>query len=106
MPMIRPKAAWLAWAWLAFNAAVPLFDSVSAFPRAVSADSLVVWANQVASNGFSVMFVFVGALIVSRQPRNLIGWLLLAPSLSDIFSLSATYYLQYALGVLTFPNFF
>jgi hypothetical protein len=86
----------LAWAWFAFVAALTLYDSVSAFPRELNADSVAAWANLLASNGFEIMFVLVGALIVSRQPRNLIGWLLLAPSLSDILTVAATVHLEQA----------
>ena len=103
--MIKPKAAWLAWAWFALNAGLSIVDSIAAFPPVVSAGSLVVWVSTLASNTFPVMFVFVGALIVSRLPRNLIGWLLLVPSLSDILSASAGAYLQATAAASPGPNF-
>jgi hypothetical protein len=103
--MIRPKAAWLAWAWFALIVVLSVVDSVSAFPAVLNADSLLVWARTLASNIFPIVFVFVGALIVSRQPRNLIGWLLLVPSLSEILSVSAATYLQGAAVVSPEPTF-
>jgi hypothetical protein len=96
MMALRPRLAWLVWAWFALSAALSLFESVSAFPGVVSADSLATLVQILASIAFPIMFVLVGALIVSRQPRNLIGWLLLVPSLSDILSVSAAAYLQVA----------
>jgi hypothetical protein len=108
LPAIGRKVAplaWLAWAWFALNAVMAIRDGLYAFPQVVSGSSLIVWAGALASLSFPVMFVFVGALIVSRQPRNMIGWLLLAPSLSAIPDIVALSILQNAAQAASGPTF-
>src|SRR5207344_1173386 len=49
-----------------------------------------------------VPFAVVGALIISRQPRNRIGWIFLITGLGIVISLTAYQYAVYAL--LTDPG--
>ena len=49
-----------------------------------------------------VTFAFVGALIVSRQPGNVIGWLLMLPGAS-IFALTDFYFRPFNLGYAPLP---
>ncbi len=50
-----------------------------------------------------IAFVFVGALIISRQPRNVIGWLMLLPGVS-LFIVVDVYLRPYTIGILPPPE--
>src|SRR5689334_15836654 len=77
--MSNKRTAWLAWALCGLTAcvAIGLFvaDLLSPNP---SSDLLVTDA--LFGLFIPVVFGMVAALIVSRQPRNKIGWLLMVPA--------------------------
>ena len=86
--MTRNRLAGLAWALCALTVALaaagPIVASRVAAATATPPQLGLVILNGLAAAEFSLM----GALIVSRQPRNTIGWLLLAVGPS--FALSTT----------------
>jgi hypothetical protein len=76
------RTVWLAWAWCSMAIALAIYRLVQGLrvPGAPS-DALSI-ANGILNAGFVVVFGFVGALIVGRQPRNNIGWLLMVIALA------------------------
>ena len=76
------RTVWLAWAWCAVTIALAIYRLVqdSRVPGAPS-DALAI-AGLILNAGFVVVFGLVGALIVGRQPRNTIGWLLMVIALA------------------------
>ncbi len=84
---MRPKASWIAWAFFGFVCLASVrnvMDELSNPKPGAGIFGLV--GEEVVGGLISVVFAAVGALIVSRQPRNLIGWLLLAPAFSQTIS--------------------
>jgi hypothetical protein len=79
----RVLAAWLAWALLALTVALALAGPVVIVRQAGSVGTL---GASVVNGLAAIMFCLVGALIVSRQPRNTIGWLLVVVGVSFSFS--------------------
>jgi len=79
----RVLAAWLAWTLLALTVALALAGPVVIVRQAGSVGTL---GASVVNGLAAIMFCLVGALIVSRQPRNTIGWLLLVVGVSFSFS--------------------
>ena len=76
--MTKTLTAWLAWtaavAVTVLSAAATVADIVVNNPRNwVEAGSIVAWGLTPA------VFAWSGALIVASQPRNVVGWLLMAP---------------------------
>jgi hypothetical protein len=71
------RPAWLAWTlWVLALAIYGLGHSLSAPTEALAI------ANTVLNAAFVVVFELVGALIVARQPRNTIGWLMIVIALT------------------------
>src|SRR6185369_15051868 len=75
--MTRTRAAGLAWALCALGLLLALAEPLLALRMAGGAVPLVEVAQSVPSGLFAIVFGLVGALIVSRQPRQTIGWLVL-----------------------------
>lgn len=75
------KASWLAWLWFG----IILIVTLVTLPDGIGSDnlqgSLLKAITGVLDSINSLAFPLVGALIVSRQPKNTIGWLLMVPSL-------------------------
>ena len=85
-PRTNSKPAWLAWTLCAIGIALALYGLALSL-RAPGADlGALAIANQVLNAAFVVVFGAVGALIVGRQPRNTIGWLLMVIALSVAFA--------------------
>jgi len=75
------RSSWLAWALCGL---VCLFALANFVGRAISlpaGESIFQLASDLAWIVLPVVFAVVAALITSRQPRNLIGWLLVAQSI-------------------------
>lgn len=77
------KAAWLAWGLFGAIIAATLYGaSGDAFQASAQGDlqslgTVLLWAL------IPIVFACVGALIISRQPRNVIGWLVMLPALAS-----------------------
>ena len=72
--MRKNRAAWLAWALCGLGIVLAGYGLlVTRRAAGAPADGWDI-ANIVLNAGFVVVFGMVGALIVSRQPRNTIGW--------------------------------
>jgi hypothetical protein len=78
------KSAWLAWALCGLGVALALAGPVITLREAGSTAGFAGTGQSVVSGLISIVFGLVGALIVSRQPRQTIGWLVLivGPSFS------------------------
>jgi hypothetical protein len=78
----RGDCAWLVWGITALTLVAIGVTGWKEFETGLSGDSTLdrvefaVWGVSLS------MFVISGAIIVSRQPRNVIGWLLMIPGLS------------------------
>jgi len=71
--MRHSKAAWLAWALCALGVALALAELIYSIRAPGTADV----GESLFGTLISIVFGLVGALIVSRQPRQIIGWLVL-----------------------------
>jgi hypothetical protein len=78
--MSRRVAAWLAWSlyglviWLSI-----VWSGVDLLGQNGSRDALYLAGEALISGAAPVVFAIVAALIVSRQPRNTLGWVLMVP---------------------------
>jgi hypothetical protein len=73
---------------------------VASYAREVTDATPTQMVEAMALAGSLVAFILCGALIVSRQPRNVVGWLLMVPGLAVPVSTIA----QYWLGAMEPPN--
>src|SRR5437773_9377745 len=83
--MRHSRAAWLAWTLCAVNIVLALFGLAQSLRLPGAASGTLRLADITLIAIYITVFGAVGALIVSRQPRNTIGWLLLALALSIAF---------------------
>lgn len=89
------RTSLFAWLVSGIIILVALFNAVTDLGKGLAQGDLVRLAGVVASNDlFPAVFVVVGALIVSRQPRNMIGWLLMLPTISTVLQAPITIELQ------------
>ncbi len=76
----RRTAAWLAWSLYGLVICLSIiWSGVGLLRRGGSSDALYLAGEALISLAAPVVFAIVAALIVSRQPRNTIGWLLMVP---------------------------
>src|SRR5215211_632278 len=76
----RRTAVWLAWSLYGVLISLALIISeVDLLSRGGSADMLYLAGEALISLAAPAIFAVVAALIVSRQPRNTIGWVLMVP---------------------------
>ena len=78
MELLRRKpAVWLAWTLCALVVALVVLGIATRLAdRPNSAAALI----EALSGGLAIPFALVAALIIARQPRNIIGWLLMLPA--------------------------
>jgi hypothetical protein len=76
------KISWLAWLWFGIVLIVTLVTLD--FPRSNLQGSVLKILDIILVSVANLAFPLVGALIVSRQPQNTIGWLLIVPSLTNL----------------------
>jgi hypothetical protein len=100
------RAAWLAWALGALVTAMALaalgLDLISPVGKTRTAGLSV----EVLFGGLAILLAVLAALIIARQPRNVVGWLLLLPAINLAFGGLANRYLAAfpeAPRVLTLP---
>src|SRR5215216_1888953 len=76
----RRTAVWLAWSLYGVLISLAIIISeVDLLSRGGSADMLYLAGEALISLAAPAIFAVVAALIVSRQPRNTIGWVLMVP---------------------------
>jgi hypothetical protein len=76
----RRTAVWLAWSLYGVLISLAIIISgVDLLSRGGSADMLYLAGEALLSVAAPAIFAVVAALIVSRQPRNTIGWVLMVP---------------------------
>ena len=92
--MKRSKASLLAWALFAIITAITLFSMVDALANRPTGDNLLNVVNDLLFAFLAVEFAFIAALIVSRQPRNVIGWLMMGPAVMLVLDFLARSYLE------------
>ena len=93
--MNRSKASLFAWTFFTIITALALFDLVDTLVNRPAGDNLFeVLANALVNALFVIEFAFVAALIVARQPRNIIGWLMMALPLAFIMDVFSRSYLE------------
>ena len=80
--MRRRVAAWLAWALCGLCSLSAVFSLVVRLRAPGAAPDGWTLANTILNAAFAVVFSLVGAVIVGRQPRNTMGWLLMVIALS------------------------
>jgi len=81
MKMHHNRSAWLAWTLCGMITLVVLVTFVFDLANRSSGASMVVFADEVVWALLPIMFAILAALVLSRQPNNMIGWLLLIPAL-------------------------
>jgi hypothetical protein len=78
--MSRRTAAWLAWALYGLIMCLStIWSGVGLLSQDGSRNALYLAGEALISLVAPVVFALVAALIVSRQPRNTIGWVLMVP---------------------------
>jgi hypothetical protein len=78
--MSRRTAAWLAWSLYGLVICLSIiWSGVGLLRQSGSRSALYLVGEALISLVAPVVFAIVAALIVSRQPRNTIGWLLMVP---------------------------
>ncbi len=76
--MNRRSAAWLAWSLYGLITCLSItWSGVGLFSQDNAKNALQLAGDALISLATPVVFAIVAALIVSRQPRNTIGWLLM-----------------------------
>jgi hypothetical protein len=92
-----PRLIWLAWGAITFSALLHLMGQVFHFLRG----PVDLWIGYPGDNVLSVVAVVIGSLIgpviVSRQPRNPVGWLICVATVATAIEVSALQYAAYAL---------
>jgi hypothetical protein len=97
--MVHPTAAWLAWSLCALSLTFVIVWALFKFlnsptPTGVDQAPLPI---EVLGLLVFVLFTTIGALVVSRQPKNTIGWIFCAMGLFLTSSVAGTQYAIYAL---------
>src|SRR5581483_11253987 len=88
------KTAWLAWILCGVAIVMLLVSIGSELFNGEPQRSLLGVVQYILLNLYAIVFGVVGALILSRQPRNWIGWLMIGPTL--VFALEPLIALQIA----------
>ncbi len=73
---------WPAWIWFGVIVVVILGDMAQTISMRSEYDNIFALLNPLLFDLLGGVFAFVGALIVSRQTRNTVGWLLLVVTLT------------------------
>lgn len=76
------KISWLAWLWFGITLVVTLVTLPNDLASSNIQGSVLTMLDIMLSSVAILTFPLIGALIVSRQPQNTIGWLLMVPGLA------------------------
>jgi hypothetical protein len=83
----KSRAPWIAWVLSGFVLLAAILNVLNELSNPKPGASIFgLFGELVVVGLIPIVFAAVGALIVSRQPRNLIGWLLLGPAFSQAVS--------------------
>ena len=74
------RSSWLAWILCGVIGLFTLINLVIYMKDLPTNNNLITLAGAVIWKVVPIVFTIVGALIISHQPRNSIGWLLMAPA--------------------------
>lgn len=88
------KAAILAWGLCVVITIVSAFDVGQVLLNRQAQGDASQLVTRVFFDFIPIAFGIVGALILSRQPRNVLGWLLMTPALSLVLGDAANSYVQ------------
>ncbi len=102
--MHHAKASWLAWTLCALVSALTGIGLALTFAGPDAPRSAAVFTQTVLEAILPVVFGVVGALIVARQPRNTIGWLLMVIALAWTMGGVPAGYLPYAIAASPEPS--
>ena len=80
-PSRNSRLAWILCGLICLSALINLFVGLTNPPADVNAFKI---ASGVMFGFIPVVFAVLGALILSRQPRNVIGWLLMIPAIANV----------------------
>ncbi|RPJ37843.1 MAG: hypothetical protein EHM21_17690, partial [Chloroflexi bacterium] len=86
--------AWLAWLICAVVVILSLFSTASQLAAARSSAGPMMFPGETLFTLVPVMFAIPAALILSRQPRNTIGWLLMVLPMASVPADLITSYLS------------
>ena len=92
--MNRSKSSLLAWTLFAIITVIALFNLVDNLANRLAGDNLINVVNALLYILLAVEFAFLAALIVSRQQRNVIGWLMMLPAVMLVLDFLARQYLE------------
>ncbi len=92
--MNRRKASLLAWTLFAIITAMALFSIATDLANRPAGDILFKVVSDLLYDLLPVEFALLAALIISRQPRNVIGWLMMLPAAMLVMDFLTTSYLE------------
>lgn len=102
------KSFILAWLLFAVITVIVLYNLVVDLLNLPADSDLLTEANSLLLAPAAIAFAFLGTLILTRQPRNVIGWLIMTPAIASVLdSISISYLEQFptAPNHLTVPLF-
>ncbi len=92
--MNRSKASLLAWTLFAIITVIALFSMAADLANRPADDNLFKVIGVLLYDLLAVEFALLAALIVARQPHNVIGWLMMGPAAMLVMDFLATSYLE------------
>jgi hypothetical protein len=99
-PMMSNKLAKrFAWSFCGVVAIATMWQIASEALASTPQSSLLATLTSASYTLMPLAFSALGALVISRQPHNIIGWLMLAPALSNVLDVFSTPYV----GNVTVP---
>jgi len=104
----RSKTSLLAWTLFVIITVIAFFSIAADLANRPAADNLFNLIRDLLFDLLAVEFAFIAALILSQQPRNVIGWLMMGPAVMLVLDFLATSYLEQfptAPAELTLPLF-
>lgn len=85
--------AWLGWALATLTTVLVVYALIDAARNGTFVGDVAALLDNVVFGAIGVLFAVLGALIISKQPGNVIGWLLMTPALGNAISAVSTIYL-------------